>query len=89
MLANLDIFPKTFQATLALRGKNPVETRVARFFLVQIYKTWKNIPNDHKLYQKGHELYQMTTNYTKKAINYTNIFPSKALQNLPELGFLV
>jgi hypothetical protein len=82
MLANLDIFPKTFQATLALRGKNPVETRVARFFLVQIYKTWKNIPNDHKLYQKGHKLYQMTTNYTKN-------FPSKALQNLPELGFLV
>jgi hypothetical protein len=32
--------------------------RVARFFLVQIYQNGKNIPNDHKLYQKA-------VNYTK------------------------
>jgi hypothetical protein len=47
-------------------------------------------------YQNGKK-YQMTTNYTKRAfgiifqmvIKYTNFFHSKALQNLPKLGFLV
>jgi hypothetical protein len=48
-------------------------------------------------YQNG-KIYQMTTNYTKRpygckmfqiVIKYTNIFHSKALQNLPKLRFLV
>jgi hypothetical protein len=47
-------------------------------------------------------MYQMTTNYTKQPYiilngrkifqivkKYNNIFHSKALQNLPKLGFLV
>jgi hypothetical protein len=33
-------------------------SRVARFFLVQIYQNWKNIPNEHKLYETA-------INYTK------------------------
>jgi hypothetical protein len=33
------------------------------------------LPNDHKIYQI--------------VIKYTNTFHSKALQNLPQLGFLV
>jgi hypothetical protein len=62
--------------------------RVARFFLVHATKTGKmyqmrtkctqcskNIPNLHKIFQM--------------AIKYINIFLSKALQNVPKLGFLV
>jgi hypothetical protein len=45
---------------------------------------------------KPEKIYQMNTNYTKRpyghklyqtAVKYTNIFPSKALQNVPKLGF--
>jgi hypothetical protein len=43
--------------------------------LPQHYQMALNIPNDRKLFQ-------MT-------IKYTSIFQSKALQNLPKLGFLV
>jgi hypothetical protein len=63
-------------------------SRVARFFSVQTYQSWKNIPNDHKLYQTA-------INYTKwpkifqRVIKFKNIFHSKALQILPKLGFLV
>jgi hypothetical protein len=58
-----------------------MKPRVARFFGPNIPKQEKNtiwqqtIPN-------GHKIYQMVT-------KYTNIFLSKALQNLPKLGFLV
>jgi hypothetical protein len=38
-------------------------------------KTGKNVPNEHKIFQM--------------AIKYINIFQSKALENLPKLGFLV
>jgi hypothetical protein len=33
------------------------------------------------------QIYQMTTNYTKRPINYSKW--SKNLQNVPKLGFLV
>jgi hypothetical protein len=41
-----------------------VKSRVARFFLVQNTKTWKNIPHDHKIFPmavkrpNGHKIYQ-------------------------------
>jgi hypothetical protein len=42
----------------------------------------ENITNDHKLYQTD-------INYTKWSWNtYTNIYDSKALQNLPKFGIL-
>jgi hypothetical protein len=44
---------------------------------------WKNIPNDYKPYQ-------IAINGRKiLVIKYTNIFHSKALQNIPKLGYLV
>jgi hypothetical protein len=71
-------------------SRTAVKHGVARFFLVQTYQNgekytkWRQtIPNDHKIYQ-------MAVNYSKRSLNrYTNIFHSKALQNLPKLGFLV
>jgi hypothetical protein len=56
--------------------------RVARFFLVQTYQNGKNIPNDHKLYQNVHKIYQIV-------LKHTNVFHSKALQNIPKFGYLV
>jgi hypothetical protein len=50
-------------------------TRVARFFLLQNTNTGKNIPNYRKIYPM--------------AIEYSKIFHSNTLQNLPKLGFLV
>jgi hypothetical protein len=58
--------------------------RVARFFLVQYPKTGKNY----------HKMYQMAITYNKcphkiqTAIQYANIFHSKALKNIPKKGFL-
>jgi hypothetical protein len=40
------------------------------------------LPNGHKIYQNGLKIFQL-------AIKYTNIFHTKALQNLSNLGFLV
>jgi hypothetical protein len=59
--------------------------------LVQTYQIGKNVTHDHKLpIPEGHTLYQMAIKYSKWSLNrYTNIFNSKALQNLPKLGFLV
>jgi hypothetical protein len=64
-----------------------IHCRVARFFLVQTTQTGN--------------VYQITRNYTKlpenipngrkilaMVIKYTNIFDSKAHQNIPKLGFL-
>jgi hypothetical protein len=55
--------------------------RVARFFLGHDAKTGKNVPNAHKISQIC-KIFQMV----KK---YIHIFQSKALLNLPKLGFLV
>jgi hypothetical protein len=54
------------------------ESRVARFFLVQTFQIGKNITNDHKLYQ-------LAIKYSNGLI-ITNIYHSKALQNLPKFG---
>jgi hypothetical protein len=55
---------------------------------LKIYTKWpQNIPHDHKIYH-------MTTKYSKflkiyqMVVKYTHIFLSKALQNIPKLGFL-
>jgi hypothetical protein len=60
-----------------------------QIFLVHYTKSGNNVPDEHKMYQMntkchghGHKIFQM-------AIKYINIFQSKALQNLPKLGFLV
>jgi hypothetical protein len=53
-----------------------------------IPKAGCNVPNDHKIYQmditstKCSKVFQM-------AIKYSKIFSSKALKNLPKLGFLM
>jgi hypothetical protein len=49
-------------------------SRVARFFLGQYTKTWKNIPNNHKRYQ-------IATKYTKLQSNRPN--GSNIYQQLP------
>jgi hypothetical protein len=62
--------------------------RFDRFILVHDTKTGKNVPNEHKSYQMVIKCptYPKIFQMAKK---YFNIFQSKALQNLPELGFLV
>jgi hypothetical protein len=41
-------------------------------------------------FRNGHKIYQMALTYIfEMAIENTNIFHSKALQNLPKFGFLV
>jgi hypothetical protein len=58
-----------------------VSARVARdFSWYKIPRTGVNIPNYHKTYQ-------MTSQYSN--IQFTNIFHSKVLQNIPKLGFLL
>jgi hypothetical protein len=63
-------------------------SRVARFFLIQYTKTWENIPNYHNITKwpcdipNDRKIFQM-------AITCTIIFYSKAIQNLPQLEFLV
>jgi hypothetical protein len=39
------------------------------------------------MYQNGGKTYQMAFKKFQMAIKYTNIFRSKALQNIPNLGF--
>jgi hypothetical protein len=68
-----------------ISSPKPACTRVARFFLTQytkIYQSTTKLPKDHKMYQLAVEIFQMI-------IKYTNIFHSKVLQNLPNLGNLV
>jgi hypothetical protein len=45
-------------------------------------KVATKLPNGHKMYQNGSNKFQM-------AIEFTNLFHSKALKNLPKLGFLL
>jgi hypothetical protein len=40
------------------------------------------MPNGHEIYQNGRKI------HIQKVIKYTNIVHSKALQNIPKLGFL-
>jgi hypothetical protein len=52
----------------------------ARFFSVQHTKKGGNMSNDHKICQMAGKNFKLT-------IQYTNIYNSKALQNLPKFGF--
>jgi hypothetical protein len=75
-------------AVYHLYGIKLLQTRDARFFLVHDTKTGNIAPNEHKMYQMVIKI----TNVCKifqMAIKYSNIFQSKALQNLPKLIFLV
>jgi hypothetical protein len=57
--------------------------RVARFFLVHVTKTGKNVGTKRtRNVPNGRKISQMCA-------KYINIFQSKALQNLPKLEFLV
>jgi hypothetical protein len=74
-----------------------LETRVARFFLVQHTKTGENVPNDHTYVKyttwpqnipHGHKIYQMVVKREQIGIKCIDIFHCKILQNLPKFGFL-
>jgi hypothetical protein len=57
-----------------------LQSRVARFFLIQTYQIGKNITNDHKLYQ-------MALNYTKWPYNIPNghkIYPHLPFKGPPK-----
>jgi hypothetical protein len=76
--------PGSVQGFWSLRSSSGV----ARFFLGQNTKMGKIVPNDHKMttwpydIPNGRTIFQM-------AKKYNNDFHSKALQNIPKLGFLV
>jgi hypothetical protein len=53
------------------------------------YQNRKNVPNQHKMYQMVIKYFPNVLKVCQMAIKYINIFQSKALQNLPKLGFLV
>jgi hypothetical protein len=84
--ASLDIFRETVRMLRKVRKpmlrrkiRNAWQSGLTRFVLVQTYQNGKTIPIEHKIHQT--------------AIKYTtwslNIFHSKALQNVPKLGFSV
>jgi hypothetical protein len=50
------------------------------------YQNRKNVPNEHKINQNGHRMSQISPQ--KTSIKFIALFQSKALQNLPKLGFL-
>jgi hypothetical protein len=53
-----------------------------------IPKTGKNVPIEHKMHQMVKKYPEMSVKYSEMAIKYINIFQSKALQNLPNLGIV-
>jgi hypothetical protein len=60
-----------------------------QIFLIQYTKTGEIYQIATKL-QDGHKMYQMAViHIVQMVIEYTKIFHSKSLQNLPEMGFLV
>jgi hypothetical protein len=65
-----------------------VPNRVARFFLIQYTKMGQSIPTYH-LISKWPKNIPIGGNIFQMAIKRTNIFHSKALQNLSKLGYLV
>jgi hypothetical protein len=58
------------------------KTRVARFFLDKIYQITTTLSN-------GKNISNGRNNIFLTAIKYTDIFNTRALPNLPKLGFLV
>jgi hypothetical protein len=67
--------------------------QVCQIFLGTWYQNRENVPNGHKMYQMDTKCTKWAYNFpnTRKifqlALKYINIFPSRALQNLPK--FLV
>jgi hypothetical protein len=55
---------------------------------IKKYTKWiKNIPNEKNV-PNGHKISHISIKYSKWSLNiYVNIFQSKALKNLPKLGF--
>jgi hypothetical protein len=64
-----------------------------QIFIGATYQNGKNIPNDHKIYQMAIQFNKWPLKYGRKlsqmVLKYTSISHSKALQNIPKLGFLV
>jgi hypothetical protein len=62
-----------------------VRNRVARFFLLNITQTGKNVPNEHKIFvPNGHKISQMSVKYAKWPYNistFSNLGPSKIYPN--------
>jgi hypothetical protein len=48
---------------------------------------WENTPNDNKIYQTGITIYVPNSKINRMAMKYTNIFHSKAFQNLKNRDF--
>jgi hypothetical protein len=82
---SFDFHVMAFFMSWLLQPSQQVRPGVARFFLVQLTKTRKNIPNDHKTYQtatkyakwpqnmsNGHKICQMATKYAKRPQNMPN-----------------
>jgi hypothetical protein len=63
-------------------------SRVARFFRVQYTKEGENIPNDNTITKYPQNIPNSTKIFPMTRI-YNNIFLSKVLKNIPNLGFLV
>jgi hypothetical protein len=63
--------------------------RVARFFLAQCTKIGENIPNRTKLSNGPNTDLPNDSSIFQMATDYINLLHSKAVQNLPKLGFLV
>jgi hemoglobin-like flavoprotein len=57
--------------------------------LVYDTKPGKNVPKEHKMYQMMIKKIPNVHKIFLMAMKYTSNFQSKALQNLPKLGFLV
>jgi hypothetical protein len=80
----LDRFQRLFSFSFFLRGPS---TRVARFFLTQNTKSGENVPQMYHKVTKWPWNISNGCNMFQMGIKYTNIFHSKGLQNLPNLGF--
>jgi hypothetical protein len=59
------------------------EDQGCQIVLGTTYQNAKNIPNKHKIYKMA------VCKVDQMAINFTNIFHCKTLQNLPKRGFWV
>jgi hypothetical protein len=70
---------------LGLLSGGPIPSPVLPDFLGTTYQNGQNTPNGPK-FSSDYKMYKMTIKYVG---TYTNIFLSKALQNVPKLEFLV
>jgi hypothetical protein len=75
-------------STWAPRQKGPftcLESRVARFLLVQTYQSWKNITIDDKLYQSAINCTKWPKNIPNTHIKLPH-FPFQGPPNLTQIG---